>query len=172
MTGPVDNEATVAELRAAVSRATTERNKFAATLAEARRDAARAIASGQAVRAELEGVYASLSWRITAPLRECRRVVSRLLSSPRRVVRGPLVRVIRFALGRPAVKRPIMRVLSHFPGLLLRLQRFAVRAGQAPHMGAFADRQRNVSHLANGSLSPKSARVLDELMTAIKERQS
>jgi hypothetical protein len=65
-----------------------------------------------------------------------------------------------------------MWMLSRFPGLLLRLQRFAVRAGQASQMGAFGDRQRNASHLANGSLSPKSALVLDELMAAIKERKS
>jgi len=166
------SEATVAELRAAVARATAERNKFATALAEARRDSTRAIAAAQAVRSELESVYASSSWRITAPLRGSRRAVAQFLSAPRRVIRGPLVGAIRFALGRPAVKRPIMRVLSHFPSLLLRLQRFAVRAGQASQMGAFGDRQRTASHLANGSLSPKSARVLDELVTAIKERQS
>jgi hypothetical protein len=167
------SEATVTELRASLARATAERNKFVVALAEARRDLARALSVAQTTRTELDTMYASTSWRITAPLRVFRRALSRAVSMPRRLLRGPVVRAMRFALGRPAVKRPIMRILSRFPGLLLRLQRFAVRAGQAPQMGAFGDRQRNASsHLAHGSLSPKGARVLDELMTAIKERQS
>jgi hypothetical protein len=166
------SEESVAELRTTVARLTTERNKFGQALADARRDTARAGAVSNATRAELERVYASLSWRVTAPLRGVRRVVGGLFSAPERLTRGPLAHIIGFALDRPAVKRPIMWILSRFPSLLLRLQRFAVREGRASQMGAFGDRQRNASHLANGSLSPKSSRVLDELMTAIKERKS
>lgn len=158
-----------------------------AKLQKAKRDAdaelathARAAQSwrinAQALRSELDAVYASSSWRITAPLRGMRRGLS--AQGARNVmlaaVKPTVVRIIKFALSRPAIKRTVMRVLSAHPRLLNRIQRFAVRGGLASSMGAFeASKGRSLpGHIANGVLSIKASRVLNDLERAIKEKQN
>lgn len=133
-------------------------------------------ANAQALRVELDAVYASSSWRVTAPLRGLRQGLS--VQGARRAVVAPIrrmiVRLMKFALGRPTIKRSVMRMLATNPALLNRVQRFAVRAGLASSMGAFeASRGRPLpTHIANGVLSIKASRVLYDLERVMKEKQN
>jgi FkbM family methyltransferase len=140
------------------------------------RAAVTAQAHAKALRIELESVYTSTSWRITRPLRGVRRALSAggVRGLVAAVTRRTVVRAMKFALARPGVKRRVMGVLSRHPGLLVRLQRFAVRAGMAQSMGAFeASRGRPIpAHIANGLLSLKAGKVLQDLQQVIKDKQS
>ncbi len=159
-------------LRATIARLETENRKQGATLASVRRDAISARSERDAAKSEMASVYQSTSWRITAPLRASRRLMVGS-GGPRRLVRAQIIKGMQFSLSRPSIKGPVMRVLRRFPKLLVWLQRIAVRAGLASHMGAFESvRGRLSAHLSNGSLSPKASKVLDELLSAIKERNS
>ena len=68
------------------------------------------------LRAELAAVYASRSWRITAPLRAVSSLVS-LLLHPRRLVGA----ILRWAVQIPLARRVGGSVLRAFPGLRRRV---------------------------------------------------
>jgi len=86
---------------------------------------------------ELETVYSTLSWRVTAPLR----VAKRLLGGPRMSgpppatpaarsgVRGAVARFVR---RRPRLKRWIAGPLDRFPGTRERVKRYFVSAAALP----------------------------------------
>lgn len=139
------------------------------------RAAAAAQAQVKTVRTELDSVYASTSWRATRPLRGARRALStggaRALALA--MIRPIVARAMRYALARPKLKASVMSVLSRHPGVLVRLQRFAVRAGLASSMGAFeVSKGRSLSgHIAQGALSLKATRVLLDLQRVTKEKQ-
>ncbi|HEY9133960.1 MAG TPA: FkbM family methyltransferase [Dyella sp.] len=139
------------------------------------RAAAAAQVQVKTLRAELDGVYTSTSWRVTRPLRGARRALSAggARSLAVAMVRPIVARGMRYALARPQLKARVMSVLSRHPGVLVRLQRFAVRAGLASSMGAFevAKGRSLSSHIAQGALSLKATRILLDLQRVTKEEQ-
>jgi len=92
---------------------------------------------------ERQAIYASTSWRITAPLRSfklrlqrvrtlaCR--VGRAIGRRVRAVLGPIARrTIISVLARPVLRTPVARLLRRHPALELRLQQFIGGAGLLP----------------------------------------
>lgn len=100
---------------------------------------ARAVQAG-VVEQELAAVYASLSWRLTRPLREGKRRLGRLKGALRRrlgraralgvrLLQAALRRAMHFVLTRPRLAFFVRRQAARFPGLL-RLARSLVLRGQ------------------------------------------
>lgn len=80
--------------------------------------------SEQQLRAELDAVYRSTSWRITAPFRLLVSLIKQprtILGLPRRVVRWS----IRFVMRQALLNRLAKGVLSFFPNWLERFQQKA-----------------------------------------------
>lgn len=89
---------------------------------------------------ELQGVYASKSWRITAPLRKTMLTAKRALALPTRTVRWALrlpkrmakplvVWVMRQTLANSGLKARALSVLTKRPQLKQHLRQFAMRSG-------------------------------------------
>ncbi|WCE05198.1 hypothetical protein [Pseudoxanthomonas sp. JBR18] len=76
---------------------------------------------------------------------------------------------MRFVLLRPALKRPLIRILSITPGVLLAIKRFGVRAGLAQSMGHghTAINGRPKVLVQELGLSARGAQILDELRNAM-----
>lgn len=85
------------------------------------------------IEGELTGVYHSLSWRMTKPLREAKLRIKRLLSMvgirnftltnfPRRVVQRALLSAMWFVQARPELKDRVARFLAWAPFLNTRLR--------------------------------------------------
>jgi FkbM family methyltransferase len=126
---------------------------------------ARAVHAG-VVEQELAAVYATLSWRITRPLREGKFLLSRLSGRLRRLpsrLRGALIRrskgllgrVLRYVNARPALSFFLRRNISRFPfmvpamrALKLRLQlgnnHAAAETAPAAGLGDLPDAARQV----------------------------
>ena len=158
-----------------LSKLSTARRTIEIELLTQTRVAAAADAQAKALRLELDAVYASASWRMTSVVRGVRRALSAgsLRAPVIGIARPMLTRAMRYALARPGVKRHVMSVLSRHPSLLVRLQRFAVRAGMAADMGAFeASRGRQLhAHIAHGMSSLKAGRILQDLQRVTREKQ-
>lgn len=128
--------------------------------------------SAEALRVEVDAIKASRSWRLTAPLRSLRggKIPSGGVS--RHFARALLARMMHRVVSRPALARPLSRILSLTPGLKARLRRIAVAYGfVAPDSAQIAilDSQ---AHPAHPALSLRAARVLADLDAAMsKERR-
>lgn len=114
----------------------------AAQIADLTASLSQARAEQDALSAQLAAIYASTSWRITAPLRWAKALLRRLgtvpaaalsrgLAVPRRLARPLLTRAIAFARQHPALKSRLLRGLRRFPTLEAHLRRFAVARGMA-----------------------------------------
>jgi len=110
-------------------------------------------ASLHATGAALEGVYASLSWRVTKPLRSgkafakrakgwLRRQPGRVKRVLVRVVKGTLRAALRFVQARPRLAFFLRRQVSRFPWMVQTLRTLALRMqanNQAPQEAAPAE---------------------------------
>ncbi|WP_374360745.1 FkbM family methyltransferase [Pseudoduganella danionis] len=118
---------------------------------------------GKDVEQRLLAVYASSSWRITAPLRFLmRRGENSLPNLARRAVRGALRRTVRWLTSQQALRRILLPIIIRSPWLSRIVSRslHVIKQGAGPAAGA-AD----VPHLQREM--PQSARkVLDDLRRA------
>jgi hypothetical protein len=89
---------------------------------------------------ELQGVYASKSWRITWPLRKTMQVIKWVLALPmgtvqwtlhlpKRVAKPLVVWAMRKTLSNPRLKSCALNMLGKHPQLKLHLRQFAIRSG-------------------------------------------
>lgn len=159
----------IAALREALDAALAAKRRSERELAHARRELARAVARYDVSHEQLVAVYGSLSWRLTSPLRSIRGAAKDGRLRPRRVIRGVVVRSMRFVLRLAFVRRATSGLLGRFPRLRERLRPIAVRMGLVnPLTPAEAERPHGPpAYLSHGALSPKAARVLDELILAM-----
>ncbi|WP_355585210.1 FkbM family methyltransferase [Xanthomonas cannabis] len=130
--------------------------------------------TAEEMRSEISLLKSSRSWRLTAPLRiGLRESAQMLASASKRRTRRLLVRAIRFALIRPAIKKPLAALLQKQPALMLRLKRFSVRAGLALEMGPSAVSVDGLptSALKRAQLTPRANRILVQLEQAMVERK-
>ena len=89
----------------------------------------------------LEAIYQSRFWRYSAPLRKARRWLDpvlqgmdwHLVKAPLHAVRG----AGRSAANRPILRRPVKRLLTHWPGLRWRIWRFLLVTPEADEVGPF-----------------------------------
>lgn len=131
--------------------------------------------ASQQITRQLELVYASTSWKVTAPMRALPRAARALGRLPLRAARL----VLRTAFGHPAVKPRVLRLLAASPGLEQRLRKLAVRTGvivpaapapapltpvQAPNPATELDERLSYE------LSPRAARILAQLHSAIEAK--
>ncbi len=86
-----------------------------------------------AAQQRINDLLHSTSWKITAPLRGLRRLISWLLVLPFRAIKAllrPLLsRVIRFALNRPEVRTRWANRLRKYPKVFAHLRQFAINRG-------------------------------------------
>lgn len=78
--------------------------------------------AAEALQAELSRVYASRSWRITAPLRHA-------MWHGKRLAKPAVLASMRWAVRRARVRTVVLRILAPFPGLAARLRAMALHHG-------------------------------------------
>lgn len=120
--------------------------------------------SEQQLRAELDAVYRSTSWRITTPFRLLVSIIKQprtILELPRRFARW----LIRFVMRQPLLNQLAKRILSLFPTWLARFQqkahqirmheaRVAFQTFELPHVVGSEDM---------GQLSPAARDIFRQL---------
>lgn len=139
-------EAQGAEGRALVGAWLAERAELRGALVATQGSANYWHAESQQWHERLLAIHGSNSWRMTAPVRAVKRVISgdfsplrraaRLISQPiRRVLRAPAVLVVRATLNRPGVRYRINKSLNRYPVLRNHVVLFARNAGLLPPSG-------------------------------------
>lgn len=129
-------------------------------LEESGREVSRWWSVADATGRHLQAIYASRSWRLTAPLREVNAWRKRALgtagigaatlgSLPRHAVRRVLLAAWAHAQGRPERRARFVRLLAPFPRLYARLRTFAFA-----HAPAMPD---PIAHTGSQSLSERPA---------------
>ncbi len=124
------------------------------------------------LRAELDAVYSSLSWRITAPLRYLSLFVRSYLLrplSPRFWFRV----LTHFLVSRPKLLGFVKRLLSHVPGLHGRMQRLAHQVLLNEQIVYVAPKLANLDELANANLPPLSSQaalIYREVQRSLKRK--
>ncbi|MCC4633025.1 FkbM family methyltransferase [Xanthomonas dyei] len=129
--------------------------------------------TAEEMRSEISLIKSSRSWRWAAPLRvPLRESTQVLVSASRRKTQRLLARAIRFALIRPAIKKPLAALLRKQPALMLQLKRFAVRAGLAGEMGPSSVSVDGLpaNTLKRTQLSPRANRILIQIEQAMVEK--
>lgn len=114
---------------------------------------------------QIEGIYQSYSWRVTAPLRWVSSVVRSLKPNafkPR--IKVLLQHAALYIRRRPRLKNAVLRVLYRFPGLKSRL--FRVVAGIKTPPARPENVQTDIAHL-----SPRARQIHADLKAAIERRQ-
>ncbi|WP_421873076.1 FkbM family methyltransferase [Nitratireductor rhodophyticola] len=149
------------------------RHKLEANLSSLRREM---VAANAAHHQQMEAIYNSTSWRITAPLRALSSHVRWFMrgswawltlkpgSRPRRLASTILVKAARFVLSRPKLARPVKQLLQRMPVLDRRLRALIVPSPSL--LSGLPVVVRDV-----GDLSPKGRGIYEKLSTAIEERQ-
>ena len=164
-----------AEARAERAEARAERAEARAERAEARAEGAAAKVDQSADRAEqaeaaskqilmqLDVLYNSTSWQITAPLRwlgdNLRRLLRTLKSKLKVIVRY----VGQYVRGRPKLKRLALLILNRMPTLKMRLTRVAKAVVVAPVSGT----QNALADL--NQLTPHARQIFADLESTIKQ---
>ncbi|MNJ12657.1 putative S-adenosylmethionine-dependent methyltransferase [compost metagenome] len=133
---------------------------------------------GCADNSRLQALLSSRSWRVTAPLRGCRKALGWLSSSITRVLKGGVSRMVgvggRFVLRHPALTRRINAGLKRFPCVYEPLKRYAYNRGLlgsasvssvAPpinlvpqHLDGLSESARNVYHDLKKTIDQKDLR--------------
>lgn len=120
------------------------------------------------LRAQLEAVYASTSWKITAPLRgiaRLRRPFSGIKLSPKRA----LAALIRYLAGQAFLQRLGRRVFGRFPNVKVRLRSLIMRSN---HMAAGKRTGQALSYGELEHLSPAAQAILAELKASIRKNNN
>ena len=116
------------------------------------------------LRAELDAVYRSTSWRLTAPLRALSLLVRRLsfaLKAPKQAMR----RVLQKMASHPTLSALGRRVLLRFPGLKARIRRSLVTPVSVRPNLDMADGKLDERQLT--SLSPAAQRIYHQLRSSV-----
>lgn len=148
---------------------------------EARRDAHRWWMEAEKLRRELVRMEDSHSWRITAPLRDARRLAANLVRFPVRTAkvaaRPVVIWIMRRAMAVPFLRVRMLRLLDVRPALKIRFRNLALSSGliqgrveassatlRRPRVNAI---RHNVSQTAP---SARAVKVLADLRRAIQEK--
>ena len=164
-----------AELLAATDRATgdAEIARLRETLA-ASQDRVKFLEAKLLARtAELATIYASTSWRLMAPLRRLGGVARWFVrgswgwltfqrsSRPRRIVRGAVLRIVKFVLARPSLTRIVRRPLERFPPL---------KSFQRRAFNVLLAASNNFAPVSDGFFSEREQFVHARLKAALEKR--
>ncbi|MBI1770916.1 MAG: hypothetical protein HYR68_00840 [Burkholderiales bacterium] len=117
------------------------------------------------LRAELDAVYSSLSWKITAPFR----CVTRTISSIKTIkfsVRSLPGRIVRRVVAITAIKNLALRILKYFPGIERRVRK-GLQPRLAPQVSAGKQVHRPSKRSGDARLSAKAQIIFDKLQTEI-----
>lgn len=115
------------------------------------------------LRAQLNAVYSSTSWRITAPLRAMSRIV-RAGGVSKAEVKARIVSILRFLSKSDFIRRAGKRILSYFPSLRAKVQGLLLqRPLPAPFVNIVAE------HAATKVLSAETAAILKQIKMLRKE---
>ncbi len=135
------------------------------------------------LRAELNAVYNSLSWRITAPLRflslQVKRLI-RLFRSPKQTIKA----LIHWSLRQPILVSLAKKFFHYFPNLKHRIRRIALNpvipvtptialpsAPVAEVLVVTEDKHENLYSTQTTRLSSSSQAIFFELQAAIKNKK-
>lgn len=113
---------------------------------------------------QIEAIYQSRSWRITAPLRQVSLVVCRLTNAFKPRIKVLLQHAALYLRRRPRLKNATLRVLYRFPRLKSRL--FRVVAGIKTPPVRPENIPTDIAHL-----SPRARKIHADLKAAIARRQ-
>lgn len=118
------------------------------------------------LRAELDAVYASTSWKITAPLRYItRKIIS--VKNAKFSLRGLIRRAIRYLASIPGIKNVALKVLQYFPAIERRIRK-GLQPRSAPLVvSASTPTQTVVKSLNDSRLSTKAQIIFNKLQTDI-----
>ncbi|WP_186308449.1 class I SAM-dependent methyltransferase [Paraburkholderia sp. BCC1885] len=122
----------------AVTAAWAVTDQFGVKVREVEATAQRAEARSCETRSQLEALYGSASWRITAPLRRAEDTVRHRYAQAQSGVSLLLQHAALYVGRRPRLKRATSRVLGLTPGLKARLQK-SVKGVAAPEISAQDD---------------------------------
>lgn len=128
--------------------------------------------SEERLRAELNAVYASISWKITAPLRLANALLRRVFSGlrqPRQAARRLAVGLVHFALRRPWLARLGKAVFERFPVARQRVLNLALQGAPVIVPAAPVRPVHALVAPAAAELSPAAQMILSQLHQAIKE---
>lgn len=115
------------------------------------------------LRAQLNAVYSSTSWRITAPLRAVSRLVQ-VRGMSKAEVKVHIVSALRFLAKSAFVRRLGKRVLGYFPSLRNKVQSLLLqRTLPAPVIHITAE------HVTTSLLSSETAAILKQIKMLRKE---
>ena len=156
--------------------ATRYHTQMVGTSQQAMERAAQAEAIAQQAENAVNAIYASRSWRITAPLRSAGKVARWFVrgsvawltfapqSRPRRVIRQTVIHLARFVSTRPRLKVLVLRWLAQFPGLQAQMK----RVGSQPQPQSHSESQPLPIKLLQ-KLSPRSRQIYNDLNAAIEQ---
>jgi len=188
-----------AESSAAQSEARAQQAESSAAKAEARAQQAESSAAKAEARAQQAEVYiaalhSSTSWRITKPLRACKRILGGDFSIFPRGFRGGVLNIklwlrpavagsIRFVFNRPILRAVLSPLLKSIPWLHKRLLRVAINTGVVQFEVGLPDflpciqqpvediQMQTVEEMQILSMSPRARQIYTHLKTAVKQYQ-
>ena len=122
----------------------------------------------QQLREQLDAVYASTSWKITAPLRFCASMLrsGAVTGNLRFSLKKLILSAMRRASGQPRLRRFAQRIFLRFPNLKRQIQ-LAILSGN--QNGSVANAP--VFQIANNEqmMTPAARTILQKLRTAIND---
>jgi O-antigen chain-terminating methyltransferase len=159
-----DHNRALAEL---VQRAAANEARLLARLEQNELAVRAAEAHAAALNQQVIAMFNSTSWRLTAPWRLLGKLVRRvaLVAGLKRRLRAPLLWLMRAALRQPLLKGALRRALGRLPGLQARLRGLLYR-----HAGG-ADGPTPEAPPAAGDMSPRTARIYDDLKKTLETRK-
>lgn len=124
--------------------------------------------TAETMRAELDRITSSRSWRFTAPLRGLRGGHFPFRVFLKNIMRSLLARIMVRVMRRPLLLRLARKALSLTPRLKDRLRRLAIRYGFIQDRAAITTLFDAPAHTAPKALSRKASKVFDDLNAAMK----
>ncbi|MFZ6875210.1 hypothetical protein ACO0LF_24350 [Undibacterium sp. Di27W] len=118
------------------------------------------------LRAELDAVYASTSWKVMAPFRY---VVGKIIAikNTKQSIRSLAGRMIRRAVAIPGIKNLALRILVYFPGIERRIRK-SMQPRLAPQVVSAGKQTPEAPKQLNDSrLSAKAQIIFNKLQTEI-----